>query len=101
VEPEVKRRSFQLNKKYLSSPARKELHHARFSVMDRRKENNVSIFREENVELEKEDTVIGQMYQDTHSSRSSYKTSSRSSSTIHWTMKDWFSRDRCMVGLGV
>jgi oligoendopeptidase F len=63
VEPEVKRRSFQLNKKYLSSPARKELDHARFSVMDRRKENNVAIFREENVELEKEDAKIGQQYQ--------------------------------------
>ncbi len=63
VEPEVKRRSFQLNKKYLASPARKELDPARFSVMDRRKENSVAIFREENVELEKEDAKIGQQYQ--------------------------------------
>jgi oligoendopeptidase F len=63
VEPEVKIRSFQLDKKYLSSPARKELDQTRFSVMDRRKENSVSIFREENVELEKEDSKIGQNYQ--------------------------------------
>jgi oligoendopeptidase F len=63
IEPEVKLRTFQLDRKYLASPARKELDQARFSVMDRRKENNVSIFREENVELEKEDAKIGQKYQ--------------------------------------
>ena len=63
VEPEVKLRSFQLDQKYLALSARKELDHDRFAVMDRRKENAVSIFREENVELEKEDTKIGQKYQ--------------------------------------
>lgn len=63
VEPEVKLRSFQLDKKYLALSSRKELDHDRFAVMDRRKENAVSIFREENVELEKEDTKIGQKYQ--------------------------------------
>ena len=63
VQPEVKLRSFQLDQKYLALSARKELDRDRFAVMDRRKENAVSIFREENVELEKEDTKIGQKYQ--------------------------------------
>ncbi len=63
VEPEVKLRSFQLDRKYLASPGRKELEPDRFSVLDRRKENSVSIFREENVALEKEDAKIGQKYQ--------------------------------------
>ena len=63
VEPEVKLRSFQLDRKYLASPGRKELEPDRFSVLDRRKENGVSIFREENVVLEKEDAKLGQKYQ--------------------------------------
>src|SRR6266540_1485492 len=53
VEPEVKLRAFQLDREYLASPGRKELEQNRFSVLDRRKENSVSIFREENVQLEK------------------------------------------------
>jgi oligoendopeptidase F len=63
VEPEVKLRSFQLDQKYLASPGRKELEQDRFSVLDRRKENSVSIFREENVALEKEEAKLGQKYQ--------------------------------------
>lgn len=63
VEPVVKLRAFQLDRKYLASPSRKQLELGRFAVLDRRKENNVSIFREENVELEKDDAKIGQRYQ--------------------------------------
>ncbi len=63
VEPEVKLRAFQLDREYLASPGRKELEQNRFSVLDRRKENSVSIFREENVQLEKEDAKTGQKYQ--------------------------------------
>jgi oligoendopeptidase F len=63
VEPEVKLRSFQLDQKYLASPGRKELEPGRFAVLDRRKENSVSIFRKENVTLEKEDAKLGQKYQ--------------------------------------
>lgn len=62
VEPEVKMRAFRLDKKYLVAPGRKELEAGKFSLLDRRKENAVSIFREENVELEKEDAKIGQKY---------------------------------------
>jgi oligoendopeptidase F len=63
VEPVVKLRAFRLDRKYLESPSRKSLPPDRFSVLDRRKENGVSIFREENVELEKEDSKLGQRYQ--------------------------------------
>lgn len=63
IEPIVKLRSFELDKKYLDSPGRKELAPDPFAILDRLKENNVSIFREENVELEKEDAKIGQRYQ--------------------------------------
>src|SRR5207244_10726990 len=62
VEPEVKLRSFQLDRKYLASPGRKELEPDRFSVLDRRKENGVSIFREENVVLVTQDENCGQKY---------------------------------------
>ena len=63
IEPVVKQRSFELDRKFLASTARKELARDRFATLDRRKENNVSIFREENVELEKEDAKIAQRYQ--------------------------------------
>jgi oligoendopeptidase F len=49
VEPIVKVGSFHLDKKYLGTPARKNLPPDHYSVLDRRLENNVSIFREENV----------------------------------------------------
>jgi len=63
VEPIVKVGSFGLDRKYLKTPARKSLPPDRYSVLDRRVENNVSIFREENVELEKEETKLSTKYQ--------------------------------------
>src|SRR6266540_1651893 len=63
VEPVVKVGSFELDKKYLGTPARKNLPPDHYSVLDRRVENNVSIFREENVELEKEETKLSTKYQ--------------------------------------
>src|SRR5713101_136845 len=63
VEPIVKVGSFGLDRKYLNTPARKDLAPDRYSVLDRRVENNVSIFREENVELEKEETKLSTQYQ--------------------------------------
>jgi oligoendopeptidase F len=65
VEPELKKMAFELDKKYLGSKARKELSPERFSVLDRRKENNVSLFREANVVVEKIDATLGQKYQKT------------------------------------
>ena len=63
VEPEVKRLMFELDKKYMGSGARKELAPARFSVLDRRKENSVRLFRDANVGVEKVDSKLGQRYQ--------------------------------------
>jgi oligoendopeptidase F len=63
IEPVVKKRVFDLDRKYLTVPSRKELPSEYYSVLDRRVENNVSIFREENVELEKEETKLGNEYQ--------------------------------------
>ncbi len=63
VEPEVKRLMFELDKKYLGSGARKELAPAQFSVLDRRKENSVGLFRDANVGIEKVDAKLGQRYQ--------------------------------------
>ncbi len=63
VEPEVKRLMFELDRKYLGSGARKELPPIRFSVLDRRKENSVGLFRDANVGIEKLDAKLGQHYQ--------------------------------------
>ncbi len=63
VEPVVKLGSFELDKKYLGTPARKNLSPDHYSVLDRRVENNVSLFREENVGLEKEETKLSTKYQ--------------------------------------
>ncbi len=65
IEPLMKLWSFQLDKRYLNSPARRELPLAMYSVLDRRKENAVSIFREENVELEKQEMKLRQKYEKT------------------------------------
>lgn len=65
VEPQVKIRQFALHRKYLESPARKHLPQDRFMVLDRKRDNKVAIFREENVELEKEETKLDQKYEKT------------------------------------
>jgi oligoendopeptidase F len=65
IEPEVKKRVFELDRKYLASPARKQLTPENYSVLDRRRENSASLFREANVELEKEETKLGNDYQKT------------------------------------
>jgi oligoendopeptidase F len=62
VEPVVKIGAFSLDRKYLKSPGRKSLSPERYSVLDKRVENNVAIFREQNVELEKEETKLAQKY---------------------------------------
>src|SRR5215467_6369507 len=65
VEPVAKICSFELDKKYLGTPARKKLPQDYYSVLNRRVENNVSLFRPENVELEKEETKLSTKYQKT------------------------------------
>ncbi len=63
AEPEVKLGLFELDKKYLAARSRKELPQDKYFVLDRRRENSAALFREENVELEKEETKLGQKYQ--------------------------------------
>src|SRR5207245_5016560 len=54
IEPEAKMGFSQLDRKYIGTAARKNLPHEQYFVLDRKMENNVALFREENVELEKE-----------------------------------------------
>jgi len=65
VEPEAKMGFSQLDRKYLDTPARKTLPQQQYFVLDRKMENNVALFREENVELEKEETKLAQSFQKT------------------------------------
>src|SRR3989304_399998 len=63
VAPRVKLRFFELDRKYLSSPARNELPKDRYFVLDRDRANSGALFREKNVELEKEEATLAQQYQ--------------------------------------
>jgi len=65
IEPEAKMGFSQLDRKYLGTPARKSLPYEEYFVLDRKMENNVALFREENVELEKEETKLAQSFQKT------------------------------------
>ena len=60
VEPVAKIGFSQLDRKYLGTPARKNLPLEQYYVLNRKRENNVALFREENVELEKEETKLAQ-----------------------------------------
>ncbi|TLY05097.1 MAG: M3 family oligoendopeptidase, partial [Thaumarchaeota archaeon] len=62
VQPKAKEREFLLDRKYVGCGFRSELRKDYYYVIDRRKENNVSLFRNENVELEKQDAKLGQQY---------------------------------------
>ncbi len=65
IEPLAKVRFSNLDKKYLSTPARKSLSHDRFFVLDRKIQNNDTLFRPENVDLEKEEAKLAQAYEKT------------------------------------
>ena len=65
VEPAAKIGFSQLDRKYLGTPARKNLPLDEYYVLNRKRENNVALFREENVELEKEETKLAQSFQKT------------------------------------
>jgi oligoendopeptidase F len=62
IEPKIKPQAFNLDRKFLDTPARKELPD-RYYVLDRRRQNNVALFRPENVELEKEEAKLSQKYE--------------------------------------
>jgi oligoendopeptidase F len=63
IEPQAKIGFSQLDHKYLDTPARKSLPHEKYFVLDRKRENNVALFREKNVEIEKEETKLAQSFQ--------------------------------------
>ncbi len=65
IEPLAKLRFSNLDKKFLSAPARKGLPHDRFFVLDRKRQNNDTLFRPANVELEKEEAKLAQAYEKT------------------------------------
>jgi oligoendopeptidase F len=65
LEPRIKLASFELVKKYVSSPARKELAPTKYLTTNRIRENAARIFREANVPLEKEDAELVEKYQST------------------------------------
>jgi oligoendopeptidase F len=62
IEPKIKPRAFNLDRKFLDTPARKELPN-RYYILDRRRQNNVVLYRPENVELEKEEAKLSQKYE--------------------------------------
>jgi oligoendopeptidase F len=62
LEPKIKLASFELLKKYVASPFRSRLPKATYGLEDRRRQSALSIFREENVELEKQDSALSQKY---------------------------------------
>jgi oligoendopeptidase F len=62
-DPRVKVASFELSKKYVSAPSRKELPRERYGNADKIRENALSLFREANVALEKDDAELQQKYQ--------------------------------------
>jgi len=60
LEPKIKIANFELQKKYVSSPFRDQLPRDVYGLEDKRRQNAVSIFRTENVELEKTEDKKGE-----------------------------------------
>jgi oligoendopeptidase F len=65
VMPHTKPYWDRLNRLYLQNPHRNELEPRRYEVMDRDIENDVKLFREENIPLQTEDSRLSQLYQKT------------------------------------
>jgi oligoendopeptidase F len=63
MDPHVKVASFELAKKYVSAPSRRQLPRDRYGMADKLRENALSLFREANVPLEKQDAELAQEYQ--------------------------------------
>jgi len=67
IEPKIKSMSIVLDAKYISSSYRpgflQGMNNSKYAVMDKKKENNVKLFRAENVSLEKADQELSQKYQ--------------------------------------
>jgi oligoendopeptidase F len=65
VEPELKKISFELDRKIVESPHTDKLDQERYGVMLRDLEADVELFRPENIPLQTEDTKLGQQYAET------------------------------------
>ena len=65
LEPKIKVANFELLKKYVSSPFRSRLPRDVYGLEDMRRQGAVSIFRTENVDLEKADSTLVQKYERT------------------------------------
>lgn len=63
IDPKAKPLWQALEVSYLNSPVRKRLPQDRYAVFDRIIENNVQLFREENVPLETRETLLSKDYQ--------------------------------------
>ena len=63
IDPKTKPMWDALDRAYLAHPYRKMLPMDRYGVMDRIVENNVALFREENVPLETEEALLSKDYQ--------------------------------------
>jgi oligoendopeptidase F len=61
-EPKIKLASFKLLQKYVNSQFRARLPKNVYGLEDRRRQSAVSIFRERNVDLEKQDSALSQKY---------------------------------------
>jgi oligoendopeptidase F len=62
IEPKLKLANFKLLEKFLASPKRSSLPEE-YQMTVKRRTNELEIFREENVDLEKKDASLGQEYQ--------------------------------------
>jgi oligoendopeptidase F len=65
VEPEVKSLSDQLDRKYLEARERFPLDPPLYEVLDRNTQADVELFRQENVPLQTEESLLSQRYQKT------------------------------------
>ena len=63
IEPELKPRQFKLEELFIAHPQRTHLPSPRYDVFIRDVENQVVLFREENVALDTEESKVGQQYQ--------------------------------------
>ncbi len=62
IEPRVKVASFGLLKRYSATPYRSKLPREEYGLEDKRRLSAIAVFREENVELEKQDSNLSQSY---------------------------------------
>ena len=63
LEPRVKVANFELQRKYVSSPHRASLDRREYGLEDRRRQSAVSVFRQENVDLERQESALEQKFQ--------------------------------------